>query len=105
MTAAVVVENLLYVLGAVAGILIGALAVTLRHRRPTSTEDHVALFHKGLQALAPEAAPGRRRRAPVATRPVIVPRPPRSVRAVLPTAAAPISAPGPEPTVTEAETV
>jgi hypothetical protein len=98
-TAAVVVENLLYVFGALAGILIGALVVTLRHRRPTSIEDHVALFHKGLQALAPDHAPRGRRRVPAATRPAVVPHPARSVRAVRP---APGASP---PTVTEAETV
>jgi len=100
-TGTIVVENLLYVCGALAGILIGALVVTLRHRRPTSIEAHVALFHKGLDALAPDSGTpgsGGRRRPAVPRPPAVVPRPVRSVRAVPPPAA-------PAPTATEAETV
>jgi hypothetical protein len=55
MVSAVVLQNLIYVIGAVAGIVVGGLAVTLRHRRPTSIEANVDLFNKGLRALAPEA--------------------------------------------------
>ena len=53
MIAAIVVGNVLYVLGAVAGIVVGAVVVSLRHRRPTSVEASVASFRRGLQALAP----------------------------------------------------
>jgi hypothetical protein len=51
--AAIVVGNVLYVLGAVAGIVVGAVVVSLRHRRPTSVEASVASFRRGLEALAP----------------------------------------------------
>jgi hypothetical protein len=59
-TATVVVGNLLYVLGAVAGIVIGAVVVSLRHRRPSSVEASVDSFRRGLQALAPADPPPRR---------------------------------------------
>jgi hypothetical protein len=55
--AAIVVGNVLYVLGAVAGIVVGAVVVSLRHRRPTSVEASVDSFRRGLQALAPRPVP------------------------------------------------
>ena len=61
---AIVVANLLYVLGAGVGVVVGATAVTLRYRRPTSVEAHVASFHRSLQALAPDRQDPARRPDP-----------------------------------------
>ncbi|HEX9547903.1 MAG TPA: hypothetical protein VF942_11220 [Acidimicrobiales bacterium] len=56
--AAVVLTNLLYVVGAiVVATLISALIV-LRHRRPKSLEAGIESFNRELRALAPEQAAG-----------------------------------------------
>jgi len=55
MIASVVVSNLAYLVGAVVAAAIVSLIVVWFHRRPTSTEDHLETFNRGLQALAPEA--------------------------------------------------
>jgi hypothetical protein len=61
--AAVVLTNLLYVVGAiVVATLISALIV-LRHRRPKSLEAGIESFNRELRALAPEQASGPDRNA------------------------------------------
>jgi hypothetical protein len=79
--AAVVVGNLVYVLGAVIGIVIGALVVTLRHRQPSSVEAGMASFRKGLRALAPDREPGS---TPAAPPPAAPRQPPPTVGALSP---------------------
>ena len=76
--AAVLLQNLIYIIGAMTAIVIGGLAVTLRHHRPTSIEANMALFNKGLRALAP--APGSVRVpsptvSPLARTPAAIPDP------------------------------
>ncbi len=51
---ALIVANLLYLVGAVVIAAVGCLWLWLRHRRPTSTEYTVDSFRRGLQALAPD---------------------------------------------------
>jgi hypothetical protein len=97
--AAIVLENVAYVIGAFAGIVIGGLVVTLRHRRPTSVEANVAEFHRGLQALAPDRGPAPVRRLPAARQE----GPEAHVRLVAPRLGVPSAAPG-EPVATEVET-
>jgi hypothetical protein len=63
------VQNLIYVAGALVLIVILSVFVTLRHRRPKSVESNMASFNKGLQALAPDAEPARRRLRPSPVRP------------------------------------
>jgi membrane protein YqaA with SNARE-associated domain len=60
-------SNLLYVLAAVAGSVLGSLVLWYRNRKPKSVRAGIDEFHRGLQALAPDggAAPprsGRRQR-------------------------------------------
>ncbi len=54
-SSAVVLGNLAYLIGAVVLAVIGGLIVWLRHRSPQSMYAHVESFHRGLQALAPDA--------------------------------------------------
>ncbi len=86
MTASVVLQNVLYTLGALVAIIILSLAVTLRHRKPKSVEANMASFNRGLRALAPDSEPVRRRRPPPP--PISPPLPasirPRTVQAVRP---------------------
>jgi hypothetical protein len=63
-TADVVLENLVYPIGALVLIIIGTLIVTLRHRKPKSVEANMASFNKGLRALAPETGPATVSRPP-----------------------------------------
>ena len=62
-------SNLLYLMIALGGSVVGSLILWARHRKPTSMESGIDEFHKGLRALAPsgEAAADptsrRRRRA------------------------------------------
>jgi hypothetical protein len=55
------VQNLIYVAGALVLIVILSIFVTLRHRKPKSVESNMESFNRGLQALAPDADPVRRR--------------------------------------------
>ncbi|HLI00984.1 MAG TPA: hypothetical protein VKV06_09375 [Acidimicrobiales bacterium] len=57
----IILQNILYLAGAVALIIILSVAVTLRHRRPVSVESHMESFNKGLKALAPDAPPAKRK--------------------------------------------
>ncbi|MGH9094868.1 MAG: hypothetical protein ACRDXE_06880 [Acidimicrobiales bacterium] len=50
----VVIGNLIYLVGAVALMVVLSLVVVLRHRRPKSVEANISSFHKGLRALAPD---------------------------------------------------
>lgn len=57
----IILQNILYLAGAVALIIVLSVAVTLRHRRPVSVESHMESFNKGLKALAPDAPPSKRK--------------------------------------------
>jgi hypothetical protein len=81
-TASVVVQNLLYTVGAVVLAVIGGVIVTLRHRKPKSVEANMASFHKGLRALAPDVEPVRRQQSPA---PVAPSTRARTVHTVVPT--------------------
>lgn len=52
---------LLYLLGAVAVVVVYAIVVWARNRQPSSLESGVDAFQREMQALSPEAAPIRRR--------------------------------------------
>lgn len=54
MTAAVVLTNLLYVVGAVVAATVVSALIVLRHRRPKSLEAGIEMFSRELQALAPD---------------------------------------------------
>lgn len=49
-----VLANLAYLIGAVVVAVIGGLLVWLRHRQPRSVDANMALFKRGLSALAPD---------------------------------------------------
>jgi hypothetical protein len=119
----IIVQNLVYLGGAVVLIVILSLVVTLRHRKPKSVESNMASFNKGLRALAPDAEPTRKRSRPAPPLPTVAPSRTRTVQTVLPAkpadkpnsaspgapAEATRSAPGEEgttrkPTTMEAET-
>jgi hypothetical protein len=55
-SSSVVLSNLAYLVGAVVLAIIGGLVVWLRHRQPKSVDANVESFHRGLRALAPDAA-------------------------------------------------
>ncbi len=55
-SSSVILANLAYLIGAVVVAFIGVLAVWLHHRKPKSVDANVASFHRGLRALAPDAA-------------------------------------------------
>jgi hypothetical protein len=55
-SSSVVLSNLAYLVGAVLLAIIGGLIVWLRHRQPKSVDANVESFHRGLRALAPDAA-------------------------------------------------
>lgn len=57
----VVISNVGYLVGLVVLVVIVVSIVVLRHRKPTSTEDDMDSFHRGLAALAPEHGSPRRR--------------------------------------------
>ena len=57
-SSAVVLSNLAYLIGAVVLATIGGLIVWWRHRQPRSIYANVESFHRGLQALAPDAKHG-----------------------------------------------
>ncbi|HLI23660.1 MAG TPA: hypothetical protein VKU91_01795 [Acidimicrobiales bacterium] len=59
MIGAIVLSNLMYLVGAVAAMVLLSLVVVLRHRRPKSVEANVKTFHRGLAALAPEGSERR----------------------------------------------
>jgi hypothetical protein len=59
-----VLQNLSYLIGAVALAVVIGVAVALRHRKPKSLEANVESFNKGLRALSPGGAPTKRRRRP-----------------------------------------
>jgi hypothetical protein len=64
----VVLTNLAYLIGAVVLATIGGLIVWWRHRQPRSIYSDVESFHRGLQALAPDASrSGANRTTPVAS--------------------------------------
>ncbi len=58
-------SNLLYLVLAVAGSVVGSVIVWFRNRKPTSVESGIEEFHRGLQALAPGGSgpTGSRRRS------------------------------------------
>ncbi len=55
MMAAMVLGNLLYVVGAIVAATVISALILLRHRRPRSLEAGIELFSRELRALAPEA--------------------------------------------------
>ena len=57
-------SNLLYLVVALGGSVVGSLVLWARHRKPTSMESGIDEFNRGLQALAPsgDKVPDRRRR-------------------------------------------
>ena len=55
MIAAMVLTNLLYVLGAVVAATLVSALVLFRHRRPKSLEAGIELFSRELKALQPES--------------------------------------------------
>lgn len=61
MIASVVLGNLMYLIAAVALIIVGSLAVAIYHHRPKSIEANMDSFNRGLKALAPDAVPARHR--------------------------------------------
>jgi hypothetical protein len=61
----VVISNVGYLAGLVVLAAILVTIVVVRHRRPVSTEANLDSFHRGLAALAPDQAPGRRRQPQV----------------------------------------
>ena len=62
-------SNLIYLLVALAGSIVGSFILWFRSRKPTSVESGIDEFRRGLQALSPEGtAPSSRWRKP--------PRPP-----------------------------
>jgi len=68
-TASVVLDNLIYLIGAVVLAVVLGLVVAMRHRRPSSVEATVNSFSRGLRALSPDATPARGRRRPGAAAP------------------------------------
>jgi hypothetical protein len=78
------VQNLSYVAGAIVLIVILAIFVTLRHRKPKSVESNMASFNKGLRALAPDAEVPRRRSRPSPVRPTPAPPALRSTVTIRP---------------------
>ncbi|MDQ3570976.1 MAG: hypothetical protein M3396_10250 [Actinomycetota bacterium] len=63
-------SNLLYLVLALAGSVVGSLILWARNRKPTSVESGIDEFQRGLRALAPggDTVPGpgwrKRRRVP-----------------------------------------
>lgn len=55
--ALVLVSNLIYLLLALGGSVIGSVVMWLRHRKPTSVEAGIDEFNRGLRALDPHATP------------------------------------------------
>jgi hypothetical protein len=100
MIVAIVVSNLMYLVGAVAAMVLLSLIVVLRHRRPKSIEANMKTFNRGLQALAPENAPSERT---VTARPMRVQTRSRSVQ-TFSSPAAIIEPTGGDRGVSEAET-
>lgn len=47
-------SNLVYLVVAVAGSVVGSFILWFRSRKPTSMESGIDEFHRGLQALSPE---------------------------------------------------
>lgn len=68
MVAAIVLSNLMYLVGALAAMILISLVIVFRHRRPKSVEANVQSFNRGLRALAPEGGST----APVGPRPLRV---------------------------------
>ena len=73
-SSATVLANLAYLIGAVVfAVIIGGL-VWLRHRQPKSVDANMALFRRGLSALAPDRDspnPSRRQPEPIRTVPSV----------------------------------
>lgn len=65
-SSAVVLSNLAYLIGAVVLATIGGLIVWLFHRKPRSIYSDMKTFHRGLQALAPDARTGASGATPLA---------------------------------------
>lgn len=93
----VVLGNLLYLIGAVALIIVGSVAVVVYHHRPRSIESHVDSFSRGLRALAP-GTPPRQRRWRRSSQPQAVGRPTPG-RVALPSGARPPDTTRPQITV------
>ncbi len=51
------VSNLIYLVLALGGSVVGSLVIWFRHRKPTSWESGIDEFKRGLRALDPEAVP------------------------------------------------
>lgn len=51
------VSNLIYLMLALGGSVVGSLVMWFRHRRPTSFESGIDEFNRGLRALDPDAVP------------------------------------------------
>ena len=60
---AVVLSNLLYLVGAVVLAVIGGVIVAVRHRKPKSVEANMESFNRGLRALSPVPPAARTGRA------------------------------------------
>lgn len=84
MIASVILQNLVYLIGAVVAAVVLGLGYTLYHRRPKSVESNMESFNRGLRALAPDATPRRRRWSRQAPAPVRAPAPGRNVHTVVP---------------------
>ncbi len=55
--ALVLVSNLIYLLLALGGSVIGSVVIWFRNRKPTSVEAGIDEFNRGLRALDPQAIP------------------------------------------------
>ena len=51
------VSNLIYLVLALGGSVVGSLVIWFRHRKPTSVESGIDQFNRGLRALDPHAPP------------------------------------------------
>lgn len=86
MIVAIVVSNLMYLVGAVVAMVLLSTVVVVRHRRPKSIEANMKTFNRGLRALAPDTSPRQR---PVTHESQRVQARPRSVQTINPSGAAP----------------
>ena len=86
MIVAIVVSNLMYLVGAVVAMVLLSTIVVVRHRRPKSIEANMKTFNRGLRALAPDASPRPRPTKPDSQR---VQTRPRSVQTINPSGVVP----------------
>lgn len=55
--ALVSVSNLIYLMLALGGSIVGSVVIWLRNRKPTSVESGIDAFNRGLRALDPDGTP------------------------------------------------